>query len=802
MAKNKMQDPSETLTGWITKIKNWDSKLKEKSDLIYERKLSLTDPTVVRLNHVRQTFRFYLLPALEAILNTPQSEQVNFLKYMYPFSSEENLYRLLEHFYSIQIDVSEKISFLQRDEYEQDVFILYDLYKAKKTIEVLEILTNEIKQGGVAFPSRFKKEQQLALLKGFHGALLMTFKHSLKPEYQKPLYKEISADFIAASQIEKRRKKQLLYARPETPQGHPYRRIFLHILFRQNIKTQINNQETRFSYNLVHYEHLKREYLSHWVQQLKQHPAKMKVYQQMNHGGKSFAQWILEDPNAELNLLNDLPADAFAKAMDEIQDHVEAEKRSKIEPLSESSPIFKNLERNFQGFLDTFHTRLSIVSEQQEIPEVLTQLTSLSSELPQSLPDHSIVAENDCDVSALLEQWEPLHRIGKSNKETAKEILVLMPPALLSTCKLPLEKRLHARNLSAQITNIEKIHIEDFFKYRLILTWRCLLSSEQQEKTAAEIIDAEFPITQFSIPPCSRANKKNQARCSQLKQIIKENEQNPHWVAQFENELKIWLTKQACLEQTRKLEQAQEGYQALLPLYHTLLFWLIVEALEEAGHMKKLIHALLRVSPCLIIDGMGSRSIQYLASVGFDFKLLKTWKTPQLKKAILQFKENFPAGTLEDFLNQSHFDKYEVVFMVDWVGSTEQYLPSHLRIRQYSPTSAKSSTKILSFNLFDVFHEEIPFLKHCFNRLEKIQGIAEQISPSPLQLMTLRQKKFEENLLNEKIEKLTKYLKTLEEQQASLSKNLAATTFESSFQNHILDRIEFFILTNCLKSKG
>jgi hypothetical protein len=32
------------------------------SDRIYEKRLSLTDPVIVKINHVRQAIRFYLIP--------------------------------------------------------------------------------------------------------------------------------------------------------------------------------------------------------------------------------------------------------------------------------------------------------------------------------------------------------------------------------------------------------------------------------------------------------------------------------------------------------------------------------------------------------------------------------------------------------------------------------------------------------------------------------------------------------------------------------------------------------------------
>ena len=128
---------------------------KEKADRIYERKLSLTDPVVIRINHIRQSFHFYFIPAIEQAMNAPKDEQVQFVKCMSLFASEEKWDHFMKHFYAIDFEEQGDWSFLDRDAGDQDVFVLYDLYKTKKTIEAIEAIAQEIKQEENSFPSQF-----------------------------------------------------------------------------------------------------------------------------------------------------------------------------------------------------------------------------------------------------------------------------------------------------------------------------------------------------------------------------------------------------------------------------------------------------------------------------------------------------------------------------------------------------------------------------------------------------------------------------------------------------------------------
>lgn len=798
---------AEQILQWLESIKELDAFWKSRADQIYERKLSLTDPIIVRINHLRQAFRFYLIPAFEQALATSFDQQAQFLKYMMPFTSHATLYQFLDHFYAIHWDDQENHQFCERDLFEQDVFLLYDLYKAKKTFEAVEALLSVVQSPEVTFPSVFTPEQQIRILKGFRAALLMTFKQSLKAEHHSSLFQKIDASYIHPEQLEERKRHNIIFARPSTDQGSPYRRIFLHTLFRKQLKTRIKKQETVIRFSMVEFEQLKHEYLTHWTQQLGNHPKKMEAYQKLSFQNKTFAEWLIEDPTIEEQLLGDLPAKAFDELVDDLQETVEPEKRPKVEPLSDNSPVFKQLNSNFQGFLNKFRSTLLTPQPNTLMKSVLQTLDRYS-----DLSKQMVLPVETPMVACLPPTTNDPKTYRKATLPVAEHdlILILMPSFLWKQYETPLNKRFSNLTQPIQIMTPDTVLKSTLESSRLIVLLQCRLPKKDKleapidpKALSAEIINAELPLQSYSVANCSHSSleKDLTKRFNELKKMIQEGEADPILLEKY-NRISQWCSLNEDSEILAKtLEQLKLDNQPLLEQYHTLLFWLIVEALEAAGHSHQLIHALLKVSRCLVIDNEDQQVLSYLSSVGFNPSLLASWDSQYYQKKRQDRQPSSGSMTIEAFLKQSEFDKYDVVLVTDWHHGTAEQFPVYLRIRQYqSEKHSDSAVQIYAINLFQIFDEQHPFWDICMQRLQKLRGMASSLQrlPQSLFLFLKHQKNYiklkrKQALRQNQICQITQDLKALPEERVAFN-------FLKHFQHYLLNRVEFFVLGHVLNT--
>ncbi len=287
-------------------LRNFDSFWKGYVDKIYQAKMELTDPLLPKINHLRQSIRFYLIPALQSAIKLP-GERQNVIVRQLPFLfSEKGLVRFFNHFYAVQRSEEKGWVLANRDPYKMDELVLFDLYKVKRTMNGISELLKELKTSRLDFPSSFKRDQQPAILKGMNSALFMVFKMAVKPEYQVELFKNIGLNYLYEDQLEERRKKGIIYARGDKPDSSPYRRIFFHLLFREAIKTKIKGKETRIEYNLIDFEQLIEEYFAHFLDESSPPVETMKIYHCFHIQGKSLAKNILEEPDQETLLFEDI----------------------------------------------------------------------------------------------------------------------------------------------------------------------------------------------------------------------------------------------------------------------------------------------------------------------------------------------------------------------------------------------------------------------------------------------------------------------------------------------------------------
>lgn len=297
---------SPELEASLSFLRQFDSFWKGYVDKIYQARMELTDPLLPRINHLRQSIRFYMIPALQKIGNLPARLQQNHVRHLPFLFSEDQIIRFFNHFYAVKKDEEKGWNLANRDPYRADELLLFDLYKVKRTMNGINGLLKELKTSRQVFPSAFKREQQTEILKGMNSALFMVFKMAVKPEYQVELFKNIQLNLLYEDQLVERRKKAIIYARGDKPDSNPYRRVFFHLLFRDTIKTKIKGKETVINYSLVNFEQLVEEYFNHFLDDSTNRVDIMSLYHSLHMQGNSFARNVLEEPDQETLLFEDI----------------------------------------------------------------------------------------------------------------------------------------------------------------------------------------------------------------------------------------------------------------------------------------------------------------------------------------------------------------------------------------------------------------------------------------------------------------------------------------------------------------
>ncbi|MBU2513295.1 hypothetical protein KJ966_18295 [bacterium] len=297
---------STDLESALVFFREFDAFWKNQLAGIYEAKIELNNPLIVRINHLRQAIRFYLIPLIQNTQKNDTDVQNRTIKHLPVLFSSEKREKFFHHFYGVAKNEEKGWVFEKRDAFKVDELVLYDLYKVKRTMNGIAALLKELADITYNIPSIYSKERQIEILKGMNSAFFMTFKIAIHPKYQVELFRDISLNYIHQEQIEKRRKENLIYSRVKDLDFSPFRRVFFHILFRDQIKTTIKDRETVIKYSLVDLEQFIEEYFGYFLRDSAEQVEYMKTFHMFHIGGNTFTKSIVENPNPETLLFEEI----------------------------------------------------------------------------------------------------------------------------------------------------------------------------------------------------------------------------------------------------------------------------------------------------------------------------------------------------------------------------------------------------------------------------------------------------------------------------------------------------------------
>ena len=298
---------------------------------------------------IREVMRVFIGPALERLSKMPLEEQGRLINLMVPFDSEGGIRDFLLHFFQIALDRAGKLVYQERDSYERELYILHDLYKVKRTLEVIGIIRQAEADPANRFPSIFSPERQTEILDRLQRVLELMFTQALPSRHRQRIMSDISPRYLSAAELLRRREAQLLYTYPHVLERYEYRRFFFLMYFKEGLKAKFEQEVREYRYNFLHFQSLKREYLVHWLEsRLKGNPHKFKAYSKYRVRGKSLLNWINEEPDREAELLLEMASPEFNEMVGEINEQLPKAEQVAIDPDTEKFGLYHELRKQLR----------------------------------------------------------------------------------------------------------------------------------------------------------------------------------------------------------------------------------------------------------------------------------------------------------------------------------------------------------------------------------------------------------------------------------------------------------------------
>ncbi|MBF0239819.1 MAG: hypothetical protein HQM12_19130 [SAR324 cluster bacterium] len=318
-------------------INKWKEYFRQQQEKYFAETNDSNTVQVQELSAVRRFLTQFMERKLEEVrlLDVPQQEEA--VRFILPFNSEGGIRDFLLHFFQLGIHDG-KMDYVERDPYDKEAHILYDIYKIKKTMECIDVMFRTLRDPQKQFPSRFSEDEKEKILLELREVLKVLYRYTVKSEYQKFLYPKLTVDFVSPEKILERREQQLFYCFPHVIEKYDYRNLFFLIYFRNGLSSKVHDAAKVFHYNYYNFEILKQEYLMNWLEsQLKNNPAKEKIYNTYEVDGKTITAWIAEDPSKEIELLQKLPINKFNNLIEEVNHDVDDKLKVNMPSMSEKS---------------------------------------------------------------------------------------------------------------------------------------------------------------------------------------------------------------------------------------------------------------------------------------------------------------------------------------------------------------------------------------------------------------------------------------------------------------------------------
>jgi len=320
--------PEELFEKFTKNIDSWKLAL---SELIQKETTEKNPKLDEVLNHVKileQFIDLLLVKRLETIKSRPKELQATYLKVADPFFSKEALQQFIIHFFHFDYSKENPTQLIYREKgiLEVETNILFDLYKAKRTIETINTLQNTLKNPD-HYKSIFSVEEQQETLKVLKEILKLFFIKTITPEYRKELYQNISPKLFTPGKLAKLKEEGTFYLEEKMLDGTQFRNKIILLIFANEMKTMVKNRSVNIKFNYLDFEIIKNEFLVDWL----------------------CRKLIKKDPKKEPEILKSIPVEQFNDMAEEINEKVDISLKV---PISTGSKKFGEIAKITEKFQD------------------------------------------------------------------------------------------------------------------------------------------------------------------------------------------------------------------------------------------------------------------------------------------------------------------------------------------------------------------------------------------------------------------------------------------------------------------
>ncbi len=339
---------ADILASYQNNIAVWDKRVNS----LLQEKINEKSPTIeeekTELNHLTTFLNGRLTKRLENITRYPEDMQVKYLKYLEPFYTDDGISRFMGHYFDVEVFKKIRLRYRKKKDFEQEVGILFDLYRVKKTIETITTLQKSVKSDE-PFVSLFTVEEQTEFLGTLKEIFKLFFVRFVKSEYRKELFQTLSDSKLETDQVIEMRKKGMSYINPEVIKGNEYRNKFITVYFSTQIRTKTNTKVNDLHFNYLNFELIKNEFLVNWMhKKLSGNREKDKILQKYKIGSQSVADLIKANPEKESEILASIPLDVFNDMAEEINQNVKEKDKTPVSSFSKNFGVFAKLQSTFQ----------------------------------------------------------------------------------------------------------------------------------------------------------------------------------------------------------------------------------------------------------------------------------------------------------------------------------------------------------------------------------------------------------------------------------------------------------------------
>ena len=337
-------------------IDHWKQVLRTMQEAYYERHYDSTAADVLEILNMRKFLGQFLQNRLEWIVNETDDRQIRrkYLNMLPPFTQKGGIKTLFLHFFQVvEADNKKDLLYQSKTDSEKEISVLWDIYKLRRTIQSIDTMKKSIETPN-SFKSVFDIQKRIDCLASLKAAFQLMFQMCIRKEYQKDLYRNLTPNLITSEAMLERREKGIEYVYSHVLKKFDYRNHFFYIYYFPGMKAKIGGKIKKFHFNYLDFELIKQEFLIDWLNnKLAGNPKKKEAYRRYIVGSKTLEQIIEENPEKELEVLQQLPLNVFNDLTAEVNEEVAEADKTNVDSFSENKGEFaealKNVEETKQA---------------------------------------------------------------------------------------------------------------------------------------------------------------------------------------------------------------------------------------------------------------------------------------------------------------------------------------------------------------------------------------------------------------------------------------------------------------------